>query len=333
MDILQKIYAQARCQRKHIVLPEAEDPRVLNAAVKAANDGIAEITLLGNRDKIHGLSRQQGCLLDAIALIDPALPATTADYAAALYARRKHKGMGQAQAASLIKAPLTCAAAMVLNGSADGMVAGAVHVTADVVRTALQVIGPKPACKLVSSFFLMLFNQPQHKRQGGLIFADCALVIEPDAEQLAEIALAAAQSARNLLDQPPRVAMLSFSTNASARHACVTKVADATAKLRAKDPNLQADGEVQLDAAIDPQVAAMKLPNSQTGGLANVLIFPNLDAGNIGYKLTERLAGATAIGPLLQGLNCPVNDLSRGCSEGDIYNVIAITAVQAQNSG
>uniref|UniRef100_UPI002FDD7F6C phosphate acyltransferase n=1 Tax=Denitromonas sp. TaxID=2734609 RepID=UPI002FDD7F6C len=215
---------------------------------------------------------------------------------------------------------------------ADGTVSGAVHTTGDVVRAAIQVLGVKPGFKLISSFFLMMMCEPFHSLKGGLIFSDCGLVVDPNAEELSEIAMAAADSARDLLMEEPRVAMLSFSTRGSARHASVDKVVDAARRVKAQRPNMAIDEDVQLDAAIVAEIANRKLPDSQVKGNANVLIFPNLEAGNIGYKLAERVGGAVAIGPLMQGLSLPANDLSRGCSAEDVFHVIAVTVVQAHSA-
>jgi phosphate acetyltransferase len=234
------------------------------------------------------------------------------------------------QAQSEILNPLCFANLMVRLGHADGSVSGAVNTTADVVRNAIQIIGIAPSFKLVSSFFLMMLCEPFHTLKGGLIFSDCALVVEPDAAQLAEIAMAAADSAKSLLMDEPRVAMLSFSTSGSAHHAAVDKVVNATHIVQERRPHLAIDGDVQLDAAIVSEIALRKVKHSQVEGHANVLVFPSLEAGNIGYKLAERIGGAKAIGPLLQGLRKPANDLSRGCSADDIYYVTAVTAVQAQ---
>jgi phosphate acetyltransferase len=237
--------------------------------------------------------------------------------------------MTREQATSAARDSLVCANLLVKTGRADGTVSGAVRTTADVVRTAIQVIGVQPSFKLVSSFFLMMLCEPFHSLKGGLIFSDCGLVVDPSASELADIAMAAADSARQLLMEEPRVAMLSFSTNGSAKHAAVDKVAQAAAQVKVQRPELAIDGDVQLDAAIVAEIANRKLPDSQVKGKANVLIFPNLEAGNIGYKLAERVGGAVAIGPLLQGLAKPANDLSRGCSADDVFHVIAVTVVQA----
>lgn len=330
MKALNRIIDAARLSPMRIVLCEAEDPRVLAAAVRANREGIARIALVGNPDAIRAAAQRESLPLDDIALIDPATSDWRARFVGELVALRSVKGMTEALAQTEALKPLVFAALMVRCGYADGSVAGAVHTTADVVRTAIQLIGLEPSFKLVSSFFLMMLCEPFHRYKGGLIFSDCALVVDPDAAQLAEIAMAAADSARSLLMEAPRVAMLSFSTSGSAHHAHVDKVIDATQRVKSLRPGLAIDGDVQLDAAIVAEIAERKIEHSQVGGHANVLVFPNLDAGNIGYKLAERIGGAKAIGPLLQGLHYPANDLSRGCSSEDIFYVIAVTAVQAQ---
>ncbi|WP_175863152.1 phosphate acetyltransferase [Burkholderia cepacia] len=330
MKALDRILESARRAPMRIVLCEADDPRVLHAAARATRDGIARIVLVGNRAAIHAAAARDAIDLDGMMLVDPADAPQRDAYADALHALRAKKGMTADAACDAVRDPLTYANLMVRLGDADGSVAGAVHATADVVRAAIQLIGVDPAFRIVSSFFLMMLCEPFHTIKGGLIFSDCALVVDPDARQLAEIAMAAADSAQALLGEEPRVAMLSFSTSGSAHHAAVDKVTAATAQVRELRPTLAIDGDVQLDAAIVAEIAERKIAHSQVGGHANVLVFPSLEAGNIGYKLAERIGRAKAVGPLLQGLRRPANDLSRGCSADDVYHVIAATTVQAQ---
>lgn len=328
MKLIEHLIAAAQAQPRRIVLCEADDERILRAASQASQDGIARITLVGDTQRVGARLQELGLDQGDVQIEDPQTSAHRPALLAALLERRKDKGLTQEQAQRWLGEPLCYANMMVHAGLADGSVAGAVHSTADVVRTALQLIGKAPGAKLVSSFFIMMLCRQDHPRKGGLIFSDCGLVIDPDADQLCDIALAAADSARLLLNETPRVAMLSFSTAGSAQHERVSKVVKAARQIKAQRPDLAIDEDVQLDAALIEEVAARKLPGSAVAGKANVLIFPNLEAGNIGYKMAERLGGAIAIGPLLQGLSKPANDLSRGCSTQDIYNVIAVTGVQ-----
>jgi len=330
MKALNRILERACRSPRRIVLCEGEDERVLRAAVRAAEDGVARILLVGDRAAMAEKARALGVGLSGVELLDPADSPLAGPLAEALFALREKKGMTREQAAAAVREPLCFANLLVREGHADGSVAGAVHTTADVVRSAIQLLGLAPGSRLVSSFFLMMLCQPFHNLKGGMIFSDCGLVIDPDADQLAQIAMAAADSAEALLGEEARVAMLSFSTSGSARHGNVEKVVQAARGVKAARPTLAIDEDVQLDAAIVADIAERKLPDSKVKGNANVLIFPDLEAGNIGYKLAERIGGAEAIGPLLQGLARPPNDLSRGCSVDDIYHVIAVTTVQAQ---
>jgi phosphate acetyltransferase len=332
MHLVDQIKEKARKNLQTVVLPEGYDDRMVQAAGRIVKDGLARVVLLGDPAILQAKAKELGASLDGVELLDPKSAPKLEAYVDELVELRKKKGLGRDEARALLTQPdnLFFGAMMVRKGDAGGAVAGAYNTTGDVLRAAFQCIGTAPGIKTVSSVFLMITKSPEFGENGILCFADCAVNPNPDAQALAEIAVATAKSCKSFLGADARVAMLSFSTKGSASHPDADKVLKALEIARQIDPSLQIDGELQADAALLPKVGAKKAPGSAVAGKANTLIFPDLDAGNIAYKLVERVAGAEAVGPIIQGLAKPVNDLSRGCSVEDIIAVAAITAVQAQ---
>ncbi len=330
--MMEKVFEKAKKDLRKIVLPEGEEGRTVQAAAILKAEGLAEIVLLGNPEIIRAEAAQRGVSVEGIELIDPTDSPKAAEYAEELYELRKAKGVTPEDAAALVADPMYYGIMMVKTGDADGLVSGAVHSTGDMLRPALQLIKTKPGRKVVSSSFLMECPNRSLGEDGLMVYADCVVMPCPTAEELAEIAVTSAETARTLCGfEEPRVALLSFSTKGSAKHELVTKVREAAEMAKKLAPELILDGELQLDAALVPEIAASKAPGSPVAGRANVLVFPDLQAGNIGYKMTQRVAGAECFA-VLQGLAKPCNDLSRGCSVEDIVNTVVCTAVQAQQA-
>ena len=331
MSFIDQIKQRAKNELKTIVLPEATDVRILEAAEMVKNEGYSKVILVGEEQKVREIAKEKGIDIGDTRIIDPAKSEKINEYANTLYELRKAKGMTEEQAKQLVLDPVYYGMLMVKLGEADGLVSGAAHSTSDTLRPALQILKTAPGTKLVSAFFVMVVPDCEYGANGTFVFADCGLNEEPTPDALSEIAISSSKSFEQLVGEQAKVAMLSYSTYGSAHSQSTEKVIEATKLVKEKAPELLVDGEMQLDAAIIPEVAASKAKGSPVAGNANVLVFPDLGAGNIGYKLVQRLAKAEAYGPLCQGIAKPVNDLSRGCSAKDVAGVVAITAVQAQN--
>ncbi len=330
MDLINEIIARAKADRQRIVLPEGTEERTLKAADQVLADGVADIILIGNPEEIKTLAAQWNLKnIDKATIIDPANHPKKEQYAELLCELRKKKGMTIEDARKLVLDPLYLGCLIIKSGDADGQLAGAQNTTGDVLRPALQIIKTAPGISVVSGGMLLITKAKEYGKDGLLVIADVAVLPNPTAQELAQIAVATGRTARVLANVEPKVAMLSFSTKGSAKHEMVDKVAEATRLAKELDPEMQIDGELQADAALVPSVGQSKAPGSAIAGQANTLVFPSLEVGNIAYKLVQRLGGAEAVGPVLQGMAAPVNDLSRGCSIQDIYRMIAITANQA----
>ncbi len=331
MSFINDIKQRAKQDIKTIILPESNDLRVIKATEQVLKEGYSDIILIGNKEEIKKLSQENNIDISKAKIVDPLKSDKFSEYAERFYELRKAKGMTLDKAKEIMKDNVYFGMMMVKQGDGDGLVSGACHSTADTLRPALQILKTAPGTKLVSAFFLMVVPNCEYGENGAFVFGDCGLNEYPDPEALSEIAISSSKSFKQLVGKEPKVAMLSYSSYGSAHSPLTDKVVEATKLLKEKMPELIADGELQLDAAIIPEIAASKAPGSPLKGEANTLIFPDLDAGNIGYKLVQRFAKAEAYGPLCQGIARPVNDLSRGCSAEDIAGVVAITAVQAQS--
>lgn len=330
MNLIKGMVERAKANKQRIVLPEGTEKRTLQAADKLLHDEVANIILLGNKNEILNTANELKLSnIGKAEIVDPKNHVKKETYKNLLLELRKSKGITAEQADILVESPLYLACLMIKNGDADGEIAGAENTTGDVLRPALQIIKTMPGVKVVSGAFIMFTQTPQYGQNGTLLFADCAVMPNPTAEELASIAVSSAQTMKSLVGVEPRVAMLSFSTKGSAEHEMIDKVREATRIAKETSPNLLIDGELQADTALVPEISKTKAPGSIIEGKANVLVFPTLESGNIGYKLVQRLGNAKAVGPVLQGMAAPVNDLSRGCSVEDIYNMVTITANQS----